>query len=66
MSDHVQSTSTTVTVGIAGTIASWTLSGFLSLAATVCTLVVVGPKAWAQLVEWRAKYEPRVLAWWRR
>lgn len=51
---------TVATVGVAGVFASWTLSGTLSLLATICTLIVVGPKAWDQLMVWRAKYEPKL------
>lgn len=47
------------TTGIIGTIATWTLPGFLSVLATICTLIVVGPKAWDQLVSWYAKYIKR-------
>lgn len=44
-----------VTTGLLGTIATWTLQGGLSVMATICTLIVVGPKAWEQLVVWYKK-----------
>lgn len=54
---------TTALLGVVGTTASWTLSGTLSLLATICTLIVVGPKAWDQLARWHAHYSPRIMAW---
>lgn len=50
------------TTGVVGTIASWSLSGALSVLATICTLIVVGPKAWEQLMVWWLKYEPALKA----
>lgn len=56
----------TAGVGVIGTIASWSLNGVLSVAATICTLIVVGPKAWDQVSAWRVKYWPRFAAIYRK
>ena len=48
----------TITLATIGTIATWTLSGALSVLATICTLIVVGPKAWEQVALWWKKYGP--------
>lgn len=45
--------------GVIGTIATWTLQGGLSVLATLCTIIVVGPKAWEQIVAWYVKYVKR-------
>jgi hypothetical protein len=47
-------------VAIIGTVASWTLQGVLGLLATICTIIVVGPKAWDQLTAWYVKAK----LWW--
>ena len=61
MSNPVLTTSepAVITTGVVGTIATWTLSGGLSVLATICTLIVVGPKAWDQVKAWWAIYGPK-------
>lgn len=55
-----QSNDTIVTTtGVVGTVATWTLSGTLSVIATICTLIVVGPKAWEQVVTWYRQFRNR-------
>ena len=48
-----------MTTAVVGTIATWTLSGVLSVLATICTLIVVGPKAWEQVRAWWVAYGPK-------
>lgn len=54
------------TIGVVGTITTWSLQGTLSLIATVCTIIVVGPKAWEQVADWAEKYGPKVKGWFKR
>lgn len=43
---------TAPTVGVTGTLATWSLDGTLSRIAAICTIIVVAPKAWEQAVKW--------------
>jgi hypothetical protein len=57
MSPHHPNDSMINSVAVIGTIATWTLQGVLSVLATICTLIVVGPKAIDQLTAWYARWQ---------
>jgi hypothetical protein len=50
----------TSTVGILGTIGTWFLSQanvVLGVLCSICTLIVIAPKAWDQLKEWHRQFK---------
>jgi hypothetical protein len=55
MSPHSTNDNMINSLAVVGTVASWTLQGVLGLLATVCTIIVVGPKALEQVTAWCVK-----------
>jgi hypothetical protein len=53
----------TGTIGVGGLTLGWltgNINAHLQAAVLLCTLIITAPKAWGKLMEWRAKYWPRV------